>query len=293
VDVLTWSDLWASCTDRLGSTDEARWLLEEASGRSGASWLLVLDATAPLAAQARVEEMILRRLSGEPLQYVLGNWAFRHLNLHVDRRVLIPRPETEQVTQAAMDAIAGIDDVTVVDLGTGSGAIALSVALEVEQARVHAVDISDDALEVARTNRLRLPDAAQARVEFHRGSWFDALPEELRGNVDLVISNPPYIAGQDTDIESSVLQWEPESALFSDGDGLGDIGIIISGAASWLSAEGTLVVEIGAGQGVSAVELAREAGFSSVEVGADLAGRDRWIVAKRAPLSSRKTTIGD
>jgi len=140
--------------------------------------------------------MVERRLNGEPLQYVLGSWSFRGLDLMVDRRVLIPRPETEQVVEVALrelDRRNGSDHVAV-DLGTGSGAIALSIAHERKHVQMWAVDASPDAVAVAQANLAGLAGWAATRVRIVEGDWWDGLPGELKGRIDLAVSNPPYVS---------------------------------------------------------------------------------------------------
>jgi release factor glutamine methyltransferase len=226
--------------------------------------------------------MVERRLDGEPLQYVLGRWGFRTLDLFVDRRVLIPRPETEMVAGLAIEELkamraAGIDRPVSVDLGTGSGAIGLSIAVEVERAEVWITDASTDALVVARSNLVGIGRAA-TRVRVEEGSWFDALPSELRGSLDLIVSNPPYVATTD-EVEDIVHKWEPHSALFAGADGLDDIRKIVAGSASWLRPGGTLILEMAPEQVPVVLELAEGCGLSGGKSHADLAGRDRAIVA--------------
>jgi len=234
---------------------------------------------------ARLDAMVARRLDGEPLQYVLGRWGFRHLDLMVDRRVLIPRPETEQVVEVALaelDRVGGRDvPTTVVDLGTGSGAIALSVATERVRTTVWATDADADALAVARANLVGVGRAA-TRVTTVQGEWYDALPSELRGSVQLIVSNPPYVA-EAVDLPAEVADWEPAGALYSGDDGLDDLGVIIAGAGTWLEPSGVLVCELSPEQAPAVVAMA--AGhFAEVRVDADLSGRDRALVA-RSPLT--------
>jgi release factor glutamine methyltransferase len=223
-----------------------------------------------------VDQMVGRRAEGEPLQYVLGRWGFRTLDLLVDARVLIPRPETEVVAGLAIDALEGPG--VVVDLGTGSGAIALSVAAERwPHVEVWATDASADALAVARANLAGLGRRAAA-VRLVEGDWYAALPDELRGRVDVLVSNPPYVAADEL-LPSEVADWEPHGALVSGPTGLEAIERIVAAAPQWLSADGTLVLEIGETQGDAVVELARAAGFGNAKIEPDLAGRDRALVA--------------
>ena len=231
--------------------------------------------------------MVARRRAGEPLQYVLGHWSFRRLDLLVDRRVLIPRPETEQVVEVALGLLDGRPrPLVIADLGTGSGAIALSLAVELPVAGVEvwATDVSPDALDVARANLAGIGRAG-ANVRVVEGDWFDALPADLRGRLDLVVSNPPYVAEHDE--------------LPPGGAGLGAgrrrcspaptastrSARIVAEAPSWLAPGGWLVTEIGATQGEAVAALARDAGLVDVEVRPDLAGHDR--IASPGPWATR------
>lgn len=279
---ITWRQLLAETTALLGERTEARWICEEASGCEGAEWLEVLDVPAGERAIARLDRMVERRRAGEPLQYVLGHWSFRHLDLLVDRRVLIPRSETEQVAGVAIDAARRCGgSVTVVDLGTGSGAIALSIASELplDGTTVWATDVSADALDVARANLAGLGRAG-ANVRLAEGSWFEALAPHahLRGHIDVIVSNPPYVKVGDPDLEAVVGEWEPPGALFAGDDGLDDVRVIVREAIEWLAPGGALVVEIGSDQGEAVAALALDAGFTGVEIIADAAGHDRVLV---------------
>jgi release factor glutamine methyltransferase len=282
----SWRSLWIETTAALGGTpeaaNEARWLCQEASGFDGAEWALGLDEAASARAVARLDAMVARRQAGEPLQYVLGSWAFRHLELLVDRRVLIPRPETELVVDIALAAVAGRErPLLVADLGTGSGAIALSLAQELPLSGVEiwATDVSPGALDVARANLTGLGRAA-ANVRLAEGDWFDALPLELGGRFDLVVANPPYVADGEL-LEAAVRDWEPSVALCGGPDGLDAVRVLVLGAMAWLQPGGRLVVEIGAGQGAAVAALAEAAGLVAVAVHSDLVGRDRVLDATR------------
>ena len=257
-----------------------RRIIERAAGFEGAEYALGLSEPATERAMGYFDAMVERRLVGEPLQYVLGEWSFRTLDLMVDRRVLIPRPETEQVVEVALaelDAL-GVEAPQVADLGTGSGAIALSVAVERPAARVWATDLSADALAVARANLAGIGHAG-TRVTLVEGSWFDALPRELRGTLDLVVSNPPYVAASDA-LPAEVADWEPAGALVPGPTGLEAIEEIVAGAPVWLCRPGALVVELAPSQAEDAVALARAAGFADAEVAPDLTGRPRALVAR-------------
>lgn len=264
---------------------DARRIVEEVSGAEGAQRAVVLSERVTVGGVARFDDMVARRSAGEPLQYVLGRWGFRHLDLIVDRRVLIPRPETEFVVGVALtelDRLGGRERrSTVVDLGTGSGAIALSIATERVRTTVWATDVSGEALAVARAN-LAGVGRAGARVRVERGAWFDALPDELRGHVDLVVSNPPYVP-DGTVLADEVADWEPMTALRSGPDGTDDLRHLIGEAPDWLGPLGVLVCELSPEQGDRMAGAARER-FAHVELAADLNGRVRALVA-RGPTS--------
>lgn len=282
-DTLTWRELWVQVSDAIGDPNGARWICREAGGFDTLEWTQVLDDAVGERAVARVDAMTARRRAGEPLQYVLGSWAFRTLELMLDRRVLIPRPETELLAERAIAVAAAVGPSrVVVDLGTGSGAVALSCAAElpIEGTTVWGVDISPDALDVARANAAGLGRRA-ANLRFAHGSWFDALPDELRGSVDVVVSNPPYIAIDDPEVSVDVTEWEPSLALFSGEDGLDAIRHIVSNAHAWLSERGVLLIEIGHQQAASVKALFAAAGFADFGVEPDLAGRDRIAYARR------------
>jgi release factor glutamine methyltransferase len=281
---VTWRELLAEANDRLrrpGGAADARRIVEEASGAEAAELALVLGEAVTEGGMARFDSMVARREAGEPLQYVLGHWGFRDLDLMLDPRVLIPRPETEQVVQTALgelDRLGGRELATkVVDLGTGSGAIALSIASERVRSSVWATDASADAISVARANLVGLGRAG-ARVTICEGDWFSALPAELMGNLQLVVSNPPYVPEAEP-LPPEVSDWEPAGALRAGADGLDDIRRIVQGAPRWLEAQGVLVCEISPEQAGAATGLAL-ARFSHVRVEEDLAGRPRALVAQ-------------
>lgn len=253
----------------VGSRREARWLVEAAGEDEG-----------------RLREMVVRRRAGEPLQYILGTWSFRRLELIVDRRVLVPRPETEQVVEVALaelDRVAGKRR-RVVDLGTGSGAVALSIATERTKVDVWATDISPQALEVAKANLYRTPGA---RVELVSGDWWSALPAHLRHGIDLAVANPPYVSTTEmADLDPQVRDWEPRLALEGGPRGTEAIEAILEGSRAWLAAGGAVVVELASHQGAAMAEEASRVGFAEVEVLRDLAGRDRILVARVSASAS-------
>ena len=260
---------------------EARWMVEEASGLDAADDLAGLVTERGM---VRHDAMLARRLAGEPLQYVLGRWAFRTLDLMVDKRVLIPRPETEVVAGLALleadrfSAAGGGGTVLVADLGTGSGAIGLSIAAECPAAHVWCTDSSADALAVARANCTGLGRPA-GRVTILEGSWFDALPPDRSGAFNVVVSNPPYVDVAD-DLPPEVVGWEPSEALFAPGSGRADLESLVDGAMEWLAPGGALVLEMAPDQTTAMADRARTAGFVEVCVHRDLAGRERAVVAR-------------
>jgi len=290
-DTVPWRAFVAEAERRLleagfdSAAIEARRIVEAASGHEGSEYHLGLGEPATTRGVAHFDHLLERRLQGEPLQYVLGAWGFRTLDLYVDRRVLIPRPETESVVELALAEIdrcragAGDRSLAVLDLGTGSGAIALSIAAERDRVEVWATDVSADALDVARSNLAGLGRKA-TRVRLAEGSWFDAVPGELRGELDVIISNPPYVAAGD-DLPAEVAQWEPDLALVSGESGLEALDHVVEGAAAWLRDGGALVVELAPSQAATVAAKALRHGFRESEIGRDLTGRDRAVVARR------------
>jgi release factor glutamine methyltransferase len=275
----TWGDVRRAVERELESADDARRIVEVACG---AVWAARLQEPVSERAAAYVQRMVERRRAGEPLQYAVGRWGFRRLDLLVDHRVLIPRPETETVVEVALEQLVTLGrEPTVVDLGTGSGAIALAIADEVADAHVWATDVSADALTVARANLAGLAGTAAPRVRISEGSWFDALPNELRGHVQLIVSNPPYVSTAEVDdLPPEVARWEPRAALVSGPTGLEHIERIVAGAPAWLARPGALVVEIAPHQAPAVAALARNAGFPDVTVRPDLVGRARALVGR-------------
>lgn len=280
-DTTSWAELLRQTVDRLraagveNAANEARWIVERAAGDP---IRVVADTPATVRSHHHWRLMVDKREAGEPLQYVLERWPFRQLELFVDRRVLIPRPETEVVVDAVLAEHARVGG-PVVDLGTGSGAIALSVVAERPGTEVWGVERSPEALDVARANCTGLGRKART-VRLVEGSWFAALPDELRGEVGVVASNPPYVADT-AELPDEVERWEPAEALRAGDDGLADIRVIIAGAAEWLAPGGALVVEHGDDQGSVTRALAASAGFDQIRTGSDLAGRERYLVARR------------
>ena len=217
-----------------------------------------------------------RRRDGEPVAYLTGEREFRSLSLAVTPAVLIPRPETETLVECALRKLPADRSLRVLDLGTGSGAIALAVAHERPRARVVATDRSDTALEVARKNAERL---GISNVEFVRADWYEGLPGSA--GFDLIASNPPYVAEGDPHLREGDLRFEPTGALTSGADGLDALRVIVGGARKRLLPGAWLVVEHGYDQAAGVRALLQDAGLADVESLRDLAGIPR-VAAGRA-----------
>jgi release factor glutamine methyltransferase len=227
----------------------------------------------PVAAE-QLAALVTRRAAGEPLAYLTGETGFHGLTLRVTPAVLIPRPETEELVERVLHHLtrqqaAGITQPRVLDMGTGSGAIALAIATANPAADVTALDASADALVVAKGNGERL----QSRVHWLHSDWFSALP--AGACFDLIVSNPPYIAAGDPHLALNGLPFEPQSALTDGADGLDCLRAIIAGAGSHLAPGGWLYFEHGYDQAAAVRNLLQAAGFQDVESWCDLAGTDR------------------
>jgi release factor glutamine methyltransferase len=292
-------DVLVEVAHAVGSATEARWIVEGALGaRHDAVVLAARGATVPEEAMDAVAEMVRRRRAGEPLQYVVGTWQFRSVELELDRRVLIPRPETEMVAGHAIEELVrlaarlpGPEPLVAVDLGTGSGAIAIALAVEVpmrlggRQLEVWASDASHGALEVAAANcrRARAAHASMAPVRLAAGSWFDALPAALRGRIALAVANPPYVSEAEWEsLDPVVRDHEPRQALVAGPSGTEAIDHLLGEAPRWLVPEGVLVLEVAPHQAEDAALRALVSGFEGVVVRDDLAGRPRTLIARRS-----------
>ena len=217
--------------------------------------------------------LVKRRVAGEPLQYITGEAEFCGLKLAVDRRVLIPRPETEIL----VEIVAARQPATVVDVGTGSGCIALALAHRLPNAEVIATDLSSDALAVAQANAARYP--CKNFTRFLQGELLCALPDSF--TADAIVSNPPYIAsGELAQLPREVKDFEPEQALVAGADGLDVIRRLVLAAKRFLSPTGFVALEIGAGQCPAVAELFVRAGYQVAQVEKDLQGIDRVVVAQ-------------
>lgn len=293
-------ELVAELAGVVGAPHEARFIVDEVLG-------LGLTPGNPGAPTGPLDEVMVsdartmaaRRAAGEPLQYVFGHWPFRRLDLLVDARVLIPRPETEQVVEVALAEaqLLAAGDVAsrlvVADVGTGSGAIALSLATELAPgvvAEIWATDTSADALAVAASNlgavRLSRPaSGVSPPIMFVQGCWLEPLPARLRGAIDLVVANPPYVSEAEWDGLAPEVRREPRGALVagaaSDGTaGLADVEAVLAHAREWLRRPGAVVIELAPHQAEAAIALASRLGYTETRVEQDLAGRPRALVAR-------------
>lgn len=230
--------------------------------------------------QTEFEALLTRRLQGEPMAYILGEREFYGLVLQVTPATLIPRPDTETLVEAALDKIPQNMDVHVLDLGTGSGAIALAIAKHRSQANVVAVDASPAALEVAKHNADRLNIS---NVQFVLSDWFSALEDQ---RFEIIVSNPPYIEADDPHLAQGDLRFEPPDALASGKDGLSDIRIIINQCLTHLKPQGWLMLEHGYNQAISVSELMSSAGLVDVATIKDLGGNDRVTIGKNPLIVS-------
>ena len=267
---------------------EAEMLLAHALGKPR-SWLYAWgDAAVPALVAEAFDRLVTRRAAGEPVAYLVGRRGFWTLELEVGPDTLIPRPETEQLVELALERLPAGRPLTVADLGTGSGAIALAIASERPQAQVHATDASPGALAVARANAARL---GLDNVRCHAGAWGDwygALAAALAGaRCDLIASNPPYIAEGDAHLSRGDLRFEPATALSSGADGLDAIRAIVAGAPAHLHAGGWLLLEHGLDQGAAIRALLAQAGFVETATYADLEGRERVTLGRCAAAGGR------
>jgi release factor glutamine methyltransferase len=247
---------------------DARLLLQYATGCTHADLLARPETTVSAQAYEQFAEWVARRAAGEPLAYLVGEAEFRGRIFQVSPAVLIPRPETEVLIDLALEKMRRLAAPRVIDLGTGSGVVAISLALECPQATIATVDLSEDAIFVARNNAGRLG----AKVDFYQGDWFDPLAGE---RFDLIVSNPPYVAAGDPHLALNGLPHEPQMALTDGADGLACIRRIVAAAPAHLKPGGWLLFEHGYDQGAASRNLLTAAGFKAASTFPDLAGIDR------------------
>jgi release factor glutamine methyltransferase len=237
-----------------------------------------LDVDAETLSRARTA--VEKRIQGAPLAYAVGRASFRHLTLDVDERVLIPRPETEQLVDLVLDELSATEGGVAIDVGTGSGAIAIALAAEGHFSRVYATDISRDAVDVARHNAEISKSFLRAPLDVLHGSLLGPL---LDVRARAVVSNPPYIAlGEAASLPASVRDWEPAVALFSGTDGLRATAQLVREAADVLAPGGLLALEVDVRRSSLVAELvSRERRFHAIRMELDLTGRERFVLARR------------
>ena len=258
---------------------DAELLLAHALGRDRSHLLAHPDKPLERAAAERFLALVAARERGEPVAYLTGEREFWSLRLTVTPATLIPRPETELLVEQALALIPQAADWEVLDLGTGSGAIALAVATERPRCRIVATDLSGEALGIARANAA---DLGLSRIEFLQGRWFEAVPDR---RFMCIVSNPPYVAEADTHLTQGDLRFEPRSALASGLDGLDDLRSIIAVAPHHLYKDGTLLLEHGSDQGLAVRGLLHARGFAQTRSLRDLSWHERvsggdWVNAQ-------------
>ena len=260
-------------TERLGTAGcdsprvDAEFLVSHVLGLSRSGVALESSRKLSRAEEKALERLVARREAREPLAYVLGEWGFRQLTLAVDRRVLVPRSETEIVVERCLARIAGLAEPRVLDVGTGSGAIALAIAHEHPRSLVTGIDASAGALEVAGANALRTALA----IELREWDLYTGLPD---GPWDLVVSNPPYVLPEEIEtLEPEVREWEPRAALV----GVGATEAVARGAVDVVRPGGALVLEVAAGDAARVAALLATLGYDGITTTRDLAGRDRVV----------------
>ena len=285
---LTLGEVLRRSTDHLAAAGsetprvDAELLLAKALGLQRIELYMHLDRPLGEPELAAARELVGRRARHEPVQYILGEWGFRRLVLTVDRRALIPRPETEIVVERCLALLDGHPSPTVLDVGTGSGAIALAVAQEHPGARVTGIDVSDDALALARENA----DRTGIDVALAAHDLFAGLPH---GPWDLVVSNPPYVPAAELDgLAPEVVDWEPRAALLADGQ----TEAVVDAAAAVLDPGGALVLETHGDGAATLAALLDESGYRDVAVTRDLAGRERVVEGRRDRACVESTHAG-
>jgi release factor glutamine methyltransferase len=273
---VTVGEVLRRATEHLGKTSEtprldAELLLAHTLGRQRIELYTDFDRPLENGELDGYRELVARRARREPVAYILGEWGFRRLTLGVDRRALIPRPETEIVVERALAHLHGLEAPRVLDVGTGTGAIALAIADEHPDARVTAIDVSADALSLARENAVRT------------GLTIELLEHDLRhglpgGPYDLVVSNPPYVEPEELrTLMPDVREFEPHLALV----GRGTTEAVASAALEALVPEGRIVLEVGDGQASTTAALLDGLGYADVSTTPDLTGRDRVVEGRR------------
>ena len=242
------------------------------------SWLISYgDSIASAEHIKQFYQLVNERQAGQPIAYLIGERDFWTLSLNVDRNVLIPRPDTETLVEAALPLITNSADTSILDLGTGSGAIALSIAKELSKAKVTAVDVHSNALNVAKKNAVK---NNISNVSFIQSNWFESLDDSLQ--FDLIASNPPYIEPNDPHLNQGDLRFEPTTALVAKENGLADLSNIIQTAPEFLKDNGWLIVEHGYNQASAVDSLFKQYGFTQISLHKDLNNLARCTLGQLA-----------
>ena len=277
----TIADTLREAQTRLAASQSARLdaevLLCAALGVTRAALYARPEQTLPLPVHARYGHLVAERLRGVPVAQLTGQREFWSLTLHVNEHTLIPRPETEHLVEAALERLPEAEPGSIADLGTGTGAIAVALAQERPHCRVVATDVCDRALAVAQRNARHY---ALTNVTFRKGIWYEPLGDV---QLDLIVSNPPYVASGDPLLGQGDLRFEPQLALVAGPEGLDALRIIVKGARARLRSGGWLLVEHGHRQGAAVRTLMQDAGFARIESLQDLAGHERVTGGCRQP----------
>lgn len=270
--------------DRLGAggiddaARDAKLLAQHVLGCDSLGLSLSENQSLPSEARTQLDAAIARRLAGEPVARILGKKEFYGLEFALNATTLVPRPETELLVDAGIEALKAHEAPVFLDLGTGSGCIAISLLCHLPQARAVATDISAEALEQAAANAAT--HGVQDRITFRQGEWFEPLDANLR--YDMILSNPPYIRAADiAGLAPEVRIFDPVLALDGGEDGLDPYRVLVKGAADRLTPQGTVAVEHGQGQAEAVAQLFGQAGFGRIDHLRDLAGIERVVIATR------------
>ena len=280
--LLAWARQVLDRAEIENAVQESRWLVGHALGLEPHQLVSQAEQPVPPEKKTQTESLVSRRAAHEPLQYILGTQEFCGLEFHVSPAVLIPRPETEVLLQEALRAVDLNKDSVVVDVGTGSGCVAVTLATILSRARILAVDRSPEALAEAQANAERLTVAD--RIEFIQGDLLSPLRDRgLTGQVDVIVSNPPYIAESEwAGLQPEVRGFEPRSALVSGPKGTEFHERLLRDSREYLAPGGSLVMEIGQGQRPAVQQMAEQlGGYTPVEIAKDGAGIERIVIFRR------------
>ena len=253
----------------------AEWLLAKGLGCKRLDLYLKFDNVLSEEQLSSLRELVRRRANREPLQYILGEMPFMDIHLKVDPRALIPRPETEQLVELLLDFWGDNQPHKILDLGTGTGALALALAHYCEDSIVVGVDINPQSIELARENAKL--NNLETRVAFVQSNWFD----KLEGKFNCIISNPPYLTNQEYDTaQPEIKDHEPKIALVSEEDGLSDLKTILTKAKDYLAPKGTIALETGIAHHEALTTIANDLEYSNILTKKDTNGKDRFFIAK-------------